>query len=185
MWFDEFLKTVQEFDKQLDTLKSVCEQYDADYEQMKKDAEYLAKTTTMSNLEALNYIITQTREDEWRKQCVKSYARIKEENKMTDYKFNVGDYVETVDGRVGYITDVVTNNFAIGFYWTQGCAYHNRTLAEQGFKRIGCYTFQSEHSISNTSKISKVEINGHSFEMAVCLLSNKINEIIDKLNAMS
>lgn len=73
--------------------------------------------------------------------------RIKEDNKM-DFQFNIGDYVETVDGRVGYIKSLrnpeEVSNTAWRYVWEDTNGKDNILFINYSkhYKRIGKYTFE-------------------------------------------
>lgn len=66
-WFEDFIQTAKQFDTQLNVLKDLCDNYNLVYEDKVEDVKYLAKTTTMSNSDALHYAINKIQEDEWQR----------------------------------------------------------------------------------------------------------------------
>lgn len=130
------------------------------------------------------------------------------------YKFHVGDYVETKDGRVGYITHIieatkleppyirwVTNNggpFIYPIYsWTHCYKIEN------SFKRIGKYDFTKPEQPKEIEKLAddiearfelpdgnhltmKTYQNDNTFVAASYSyeLVNKINELVDAVNEL-
>lgn len=111
------------------------------------------------------------------------------------YEFLVGDYVETKDGRVGYITQVAfsnevkrwcsmrimhrQNDFIISF---EG----NEDLIPDRFNRIGQYDFTKK----DEGKIEKIDVKkaGSVFTeretTIIDTISNKINELIEAVNEL-
>lgn len=108
-------------------------------------------------------------------------------------KVKIGDYIETWDGRVGYVTKLGvlgknTNTqkfFTLPFCWesVKGDKYcvteKIATNSNYGatFKQIGAYKFDE-----TKSKMSKVTINGLSYDSALCELTNAVNRIVECLN---
>ena len=115
-----------------------------------------------------------------------------------NYEFHVGDYVETVGGKVGYITDI---NLAYSdvdvpyFDWItkDGVSLRQRigVWAEQfgfvltdTFKRIGAYDFTKKER----KKIEPIFRDGINENMSLggslCMLKDKINELVDAVNEL-
>ena len=102
------------------------------------------------------------------------------------YEFHVGDYVETKDGKVGYIAQVVfsneverwcsmrimcrQNDFIISFE-----GYEN-SISDR-FNRIGQYDFTKE----DEGKIEKLETRSYLDARAIVL---KINELVKVVNQL-
>lgn len=122
-----------------------------------------------------------------------------EENKMTNYMFNIGNYVEKVNGDIGYIYDI-TSTGAIKVRWTNENLKEKITVfrfkalkpTNSYFKRIGRYTFQSEpEKKENIEPLLNIKYDydrqndrelrqNLRYDMWNCV--KKINEIIDYLN---
>ena len=99
------------------------------------------------------------------------------------YEFHVGDYVERVDGKVGYIYYVRPN--VLVFKTPDGGQYEISTDVldwsghpENVFKRIGAYDFtkKEKKKIKNLVKPQ--------WSMPVEDLIDKINEIVDAVNKL-
>lgn len=188
MWFDEFMKEAKEINQQLNYLKVACEQSEATCEQMKKDAEYLAQTTPMSNSEALGYVMDKLKVEQYENKIREKLNKLKENDNMFDVSnIKIGDYVKTRDSYVGYVTDLSDNLFLFRYYTEENgligvCTGSNLSSV---FKQIGTYKFDEvEKKTQNyiremdESLLSKSEFyNG--VDRAIV---RKINEIIDKLN---
>ena len=116
-----------------------------------------------------------------------------------NYEFHVGDYVETWDGEVGYITDI---NLAYSdvdvpyFDWTtkEGKSLRQRIglWAEQfgfvlvdTFKRIGAYDFtkKEKKKIEPISECNR-GIFANTIKPENHLARRVSNEIIDKINEL-
>lgn len=76
---------------------------------------------------------------------------------MEDYEIHIGDYVETVDGDIGYVNDfidgvnIVIYNITFGPNKGKNNAKWSMCRASEHFKRIGQYTF----NVFNQSKPKK------------------------------
>ena len=126
-----------------------------------------------------------------------------------DYEFHVGDYVETVDGDIGYITSIeidftgapyidlcasIKNKIDI-----RCCEYHNfASEIPKYFRRIGRYDF-----IKKDKKIEKITLPlvtatidgketpihcikdyGYQINFNVKEFTDKINELVDTVNEL-
>ena len=101
-----------------------------------------------------------------------------------NYEFHVGDYVETRDGKVGYIYYFRPN--VLVFKMPNGGQYEISTDVldwsnhpENVFKRIGAYDF--------TKKEKKIEmIDGVDIDDPEdrCFIIDKINELVDAVNKL-
>lgn len=105
------------------------------------------------------------------------------------YNFHAGDYVETKDGRVGYITQVAfsneakrwcsmrimrqQNDFIISF---EG----NEDLIPDKFNRIGQYDFTKKKEC----KIEPLIVKQYNDYCNNKLMWDKINELIDTVNQL-
>ena len=96
-----------------------------------------------------------------------------------NYEFHVGDYVKTISGFVGWISNIKGNNYIVitdennnmcGYYLPQDDRY---------FLRIGAYDF--------TKKEKKIEmIDGVDIDDPEdrCFIIDKINELVDAVNLL-
>lgn len=120
------------------------------------------------------------------------------------YEFHVGDYVETKDGEVGYISKVCHCNVCEGrgFYepsirYVNGDVdYISFAQAENfgaNFKRIGQYDFTKPEQPKEIEKLPNgygdkfVLYNGIADEngrVSIGVLSSKINELVDAVNSI-
>lgn len=100
-----------------------------------------------------------------------------------NYEFHVGDYVETWDGKVGYIYYFRPN--VLVFKMPDGGQYEINTEVldwsghpENVFKRIGAYDFTKKEK-------KKIEnITKPQWSMSVEDLIDKINELVDSVNKL-
>lgn len=105
---------------------------------------------------------------------------------MNKYNIKVGDYVETWDGAIGYVTDTTSNGFSFDleidgkkfkhktgqYCW---CSYY--LIDEKNvFKRIGTNDFTKKKN--KFEPINKYDWNG------IITYADKINELIDHINAI-
>ena len=99
-----------------------------------------------------------------------------------NYEFHVGDYVETVDGKIGYVHYFRPN--VLVFKMPDGSQYEIHTDVldwsnhpEYVFKCIGAYDFtKKEKKIENLTKPQ--------WSMPVEDLIDKINELVDAVNLL-
>lgn len=102
-----------------------------------------------------------------------------------NYEFHVGDYVETVDGKIGYLTIFIHShdygestifvNYKDGK--TQGYKFRKDELYYY-FKRIGAYDFTKKEK-KKIEKLTKPQ-----WDIPVEGLIDKINEIVDTVNLL-
>lgn len=112
-----------------------------------------------------------------------------------NYEFHVGDYVEDVDGRVGYISDICTCEKCRerGWYepsirYTDGTEDYISHYDVDGipayYKRIGAYDFTKKEK----KKIEPIFRDGINENMSLggslCMLKDKINELVNAVNEL-
>lgn len=120
-----------------------------------------------------------------------------------EYTFHYGDFVETVDGKIGYLTYVdgkteasySTDNddfvsFAVYTLFKDETGYHNSSVKEipKYFKRIGKYDFTTwAKKISQPiPKIERLENQSLIFEnYLIEKMYDKINQLVDTVNKMN
>lgn len=105
---------------------------------------------------------------------------------MNKYNIKVGDYVETWDRAIGYVTDTTSNSFSFDleidgekfkhrdgeYYWYP----YYLIDKENVFKRIGANNFSKKEI--EFKPISKYNSNG------IITYTDKLNELIDHINAI-
>lgn len=109
---------------------------------------------------------------------------------MMKYEFHVGDYVETVDGEIGYLTKIVIDEDFINFYGVfsynkKSFEFHYyRELLPYSFRRIGKYDF-TKPEVKKIEKLTyaKSHINGYQVLTGRKLI-DKINELVDIVNEL-
>ena len=111
------------------------------------------------------------------------------------YEFHIGDYVETKDGRVGYIIEVAfspvafyseakrwcsmrimrrQNDFIISFEGTED-------LIPDKFNRIGQYDFTKKAEDKDKGKIEPLDYTEHFIHDSTM---KKINELVEAVNEL-
>ena len=114
-----------------------------------------------------------------------------------NYEFHVGDYVETRDGKVGYIYYFRPN--VLVFKTPDGGQYEISTDVldwsghpENVFKRIGTYDFTKKEKkkiepISDCNKhifANAIKSDNHLVRVVIDDIWNKINELVDAVNLL-
>ena len=96
------------------------------------------------------------------------------------YEIHVGDYVETIGGFVGWISNIKANNYIVitdennnicGYYLPQDDRY---------FVRIGAYDFTKKEK-KKIEMIDGVDIDDPEER---CFIIDKINELVDAVNKL-
>ena len=96
-----------------------------------------------------------------------------------NYEFHVGDYVKTIGGFVGWISNIKGNNYIVitdennnmcGYYLPQDDRY---------FLRIGAYDFTKREK--KIEMIDGVDIDDPEDR---CFIIDKINELVDAVNLL-
>lgn len=116
------------------------------------------------------------------------------------YKFHVGDYVETKDGDIGFISEINTDEDTLrfgGFYWY--CTSGRGPRIEKDtyvipdrpdvdmtkiFNRIGQYDFTKKVEDKDADKIEPLICKQTNDYCNSELMWNKINELIDAVNRL-
>ena len=99
-----------------------------------------------------------------------------------NYEFHVGDYVKTIGGFVGWISNIKDNNYiVITDENNNSCGYH-LPRDDRYFLRIGAHDFTKKEK----KKIEPLDYIVSTTDM-ICQLSalqNKINELVDVVNLL-
>ena len=123
---------------------------------------------------------------------------------MMDYEFHVGDYVETIDGEIGYLTKIVIDEDFINFYGVfsynkKSFEFHYyRELLPYSFRRIGKYDFTKPEQPKEIKKLpdgygdgyvlykGTTEVDGSVDNgwVSIGVLSSKINDLVDAVNEL-
>ena len=100
-----------------------------------------------------------------------------------NYEFHVGDYVKTIGGFVGWISNIKDNNYiVITDENNNSCGYH-LPQEDRYFVRIGAYDFTKKEK----KKIEQLDYIVPTTDMIYQLsaLQNKINELVDAVNKLT
>ena len=99
-----------------------------------------------------------------------------------NYEFHVGDYVETVGGFVGWISNIKDNNYIVITDENNNSCGYRLPQEDRYFVRIGAYDFTKKEK----KKIEQLDYIVSTTDM-ICQLSalqNKINELVDAVNEL-
>lgn len=105
-----------------------------------------------------------------------------------NYEFHVGDYFETIDGRIGYVDGIYTLTDSISWICIHAISndqlgaysqtFTPQSKIEDHFLRIGAYGF---------TKKEKKKIEALTCSLIECFeqnAMNKINELVDAVNEL-
>lgn len=95
-----------------------------------------------------------------------------------NYEFHVGDYVETIGGFVGWISNIKDNNYIVITDENNNSCGYRLPQDDRYFVRIGAYDFtkKEKKKIENLVKPQ--------WSMPVEDLIDKINELVDAVNKL-
>ena len=95
-----------------------------------------------------------------------------------NYEFHVGDYVETIGGFVGWISNIKDNNYIVITDENNNSCGYRLPQEDRYFVRIRAYDFtkKEKKKIENLTKPQ--------WSMQVKDLIDKINELIDAVNKL-
>ena len=99
-----------------------------------------------------------------------------------NYEFHVGDYVETIGGFVGWISNIKDNNYIVITDENNNSCGYRLPQEDRYFVRIGAYDFTKKEK----KKIEQLDYIVSTTDM-ICQLSalqNKINELVDAVNEL-
>lgn len=121
------------------------------------------------------------------------------QNYVVNYSFNLGDYVETKDGKKGYIKTIVNTeypefqNINIDF-GEKGMSiysfyiYSDAERLSRSFNRIGVHDFTKSLNNSNITKVKKIKSLKVKSASDYCdskIMWNKINELVEAVNKLN
>ena len=97
-----------------------------------------------------------------------------------NYEFHVGDYVETIGGFVGWISNIKDNNYIVITDENNNSCGYRLPQEDRYFVRIGAYDFTKKEK----KKIEQLDYIVTTTDMIYQLsaLQNKINELVDAVN---
>ena len=99
-----------------------------------------------------------------------------------NYEFHVGDYVETIGGFVGWISNIKDNNYIVITDENNNSCGYRLPQEDRYFIRIGTYDFTKKEK----KKIEQLDYIVPTTDMIYQLsaLQNKINELVDAVNLL-
>lgn len=114
---------------------------------------------------------------------------MKGENNQMDYEFHVGDYVETKDSTIGYISSVLATgdawwmctNDSHGYYAGEEYGIMHDGDLPHCYNRIGQYDFTKPEQ---PKEIVRLMPNGWNIGVSGDNLIDKINELVDAVNEL-
>ena len=105
-----------------------------------------------------------------------------------NYEFHVGDYVETIGGFVGWISNIKDNNYiVITDENNNSCGYH-LPQDDRYFVRIGAYDFTKKEK-KKIARLSEDDSwltfrNTNKANVNLCYIIKRINELVDAVNLL-
>ncbi len=105
-----------------------------------------------------------------------------------NYEFHVGDYVKTIGGFVGWISNIKDNNYiVITDENNNSCGYH-LPPEEKFFLRIGTYDFTKKEK-KKIARLSEDDSwltfrNTNKANVNLCYIIKRINELVDAVNLL-
>ena len=99
-----------------------------------------------------------------------------------DYEFHVGDYVETIGGFVGWISNIKDNNYIVITDENNNSCGYRLPQEDRYFVRIGAYDFTKKEKKKIEQLDYIVTETGTIYQLSA--LKNKINELVDAVNLL-
>ena len=98
------------------------------------------------------------------------------------YEIHVGDYVKTIGGFVGWISNIKDNNYIVITDENNNSCGYRLPQEDRYFVRIGAYDFTKKEK----KKIEQLDYIVPTTDMIYQLsaLQNKINELVDAVNLL-
>ena len=97
-----------------------------------------------------------------------------------NYEFHVGDYVKTIGGFVGWISNIKGNNYIVITDENNNICGYYLPQDERYFVRIGTYDFTKKEK-KKIEMIDGVDIDDPEDR---CFIIDKINELVDAVNRL-
>lgn len=110
-----------------------------------------------------------------------------------NYNFYVGDYAETKDGEIGYVTEVAFTNEAKRWCSIRiMCGQNNSIIGFEGyedtipdrFKRIGWYDFTGKDSGKIEPLVKSKALDDGKFRFDFREVIEKVNELVSAVNEL-
>ena len=99
-----------------------------------------------------------------------------------NYEFHVGDYVETIGGFVGWISNIKDNNYIVITDENNNSCGYRLPQEDRYFVRIGAYDFTKKEKKKIEQLDYIVTETGTIYQLSA--LKNKINELVDAVNLL-
>ena len=100
-----------------------------------------------------------------------------------NYEFHVGDYVETIGGFVGWISNIKDNNYIVITDENNNSCGYRLPQDDRYFVRIGAYDFTKNEKKKIEQLDYIVPATGTIYQLSA--LKNKINELVDAVNKLT
>ena len=97
-----------------------------------------------------------------------------------NYEFHVGDYVKTIGGFVGWISNIKDNNYIVITDENNNSCGYRLPQDDRYFVRIGAYDFTKKEK-KKIEMIDGVDIDDPEDR---CFIIDKINELVDSVNLL-
>ena len=97
-----------------------------------------------------------------------------------NYEFHVGDYVKTIGGFVGWISNIKGNNYIVITNENNNICGYYLPQDERYFVRIGAHDFTKKEK-KKIEMIDGVDIDDPEDR---CFIIDKINELVDAVNKL-
>ena len=109
-----------------------------------------------------------------------------------NYEFHVGDYVKTIGGFVGWISNIKDNNYIVITDENNNICGYYLPQDERYFVRIGAYDFTKKEKkkiepISDYNKhivANAIKSDSQLVRTVIDDIWNKINELVDAVNKL-
>ena len=109
-----------------------------------------------------------------------------------NYEFHVGDYVKTIGGSVGQISNIKDNNYIVITDENNNSCGYRLPQEDRYFVRIGAYDFTKKEKkkiepISDCNKhivANAIKSDSHLVRTVIDDIWNKINELVDAVNTL-
>ena len=96
-----------------------------------------------------------------------------------NYEFHVGDYVKTIGGFVGWISNIKDNNYIVITDENNNSCGYRLPQDDRYFVRIGAYDFTKKEK--KIDMIDGVDIDDPEDR---CFIIDKINELVDTVTLL-
>ena len=105
-----------------------------------------------------------------------------------NYEFHVGDYVKTIGGFVGWISNIKGNNYIVITDENNNICGYYLPQDERYFVRIGAYDFTKKEK-KKIPRLSEDDSwltfrNTNKANVNLCYIIKRINELVDAVNLL-